>query len=321
MVPLQRQPYGSMVFALLLVSFLTTTTTRAEPHKQVASANTHCEISCLNGGYCSFTKYTDYPQKGDVGYYQSCTCRPGFGGGACEEIVEECQPPFYRCHNGAPCKKDEDGSLCCDCSFADEKPELAGYMCRKPTTQSCDTLDENNKSFCTNGGVCLSSMTATPKHLVFSEPTTHQGCQCDSAFSGKHCELINDMPESKLMEAAPSGISAGGKAGISLSVLAVVAVFVAMVVRRKRRELGVRQEKFRKFYTEKFGEDRNMAPVHKGGDYQGNVTEVVTEKGRSESREINEEEERESDLNSILEFDYAESQFITCETGADSRIV
>ena len=169
MASLHTQNFALLVIILLLASFLTTA--QADRNKQVASANSHCEINCLNGGYCSFTKYTDYPQKGDVGYYQACTCRPGFGGPSCENIVEECQPPYYKCHNDAPCKKMENGSLGCDCSFADDTSELAGYMCRKPTIQACDTLDEDNKSFCTNGGVCLSSLTVTSKHLMFYEPT------------------------------------------------------------------------------------------------------------------------------------------------------
>ena len=144
---------------------------QAERHKHVASANSHCDLDCLNDGYCTFTKYVDYPQKGDVGFYKSCQCRPGFEGGSCEMVKEECQPPFYKCNNGAPCEKDGDGNLGCDCSHADDVSPIAGYMCRKPILQLCDTLDENNKSFCTNGGICLSSMTAESKHLMFSEPT------------------------------------------------------------------------------------------------------------------------------------------------------
>lgn len=165
-IPLRR--------AVILLSVSCLKMAQAEGHKQVSSANADCSVKCLNGGYCSFTKYTDYPQKGDVGYYPSCVCRPGFGGSSCENTVDECQPPYFKCHNGAPCKREEtSGSLSCDCSFADDKSVLAGYMCRNPVTQACETLDENdnNKSFCTNGGVCLSSLKTPSKELVFSEPT------------------------------------------------------------------------------------------------------------------------------------------------------
>ena len=144
----------------------------ADRNKQIASANEHCNLhGCQNGGYCDFTKYVDYPAKGDVGYYKSCTCRPGFGGGACEKVVEECQLPNYQCNNGAPCEMDEFGYLGCDCTKADAVSELAGYMCRNPVITDCDTLDEDNKSYCSNGGVCLSSSAASSKHLMFSEPT------------------------------------------------------------------------------------------------------------------------------------------------------
>ena len=162
-------PQSIALSVVLIVSLLPGM--HAERHKQIAAANAHCNLDCLNDGYCTFTKYTDYPRKGDVGYYQSCTCRPGFGGGSCEKVIEECQAPHFKCHNGAPCERNDNGDLGCDCSFADAVSELAGYMCRKPSLQACDTLDENNNSFCTNGGVCLSAATASPQHLVFSEPT------------------------------------------------------------------------------------------------------------------------------------------------------
>eukprot|EP00578_Thalassiosira_sp_NH16_P012782 CAMPEP_0181111828 /NCGR_PEP_ID=MMETSP1071-20121207/19485_1 /TAXON_ID=35127 /ORGANISM="Thalassiosira sp., Strain NH16" /LENGTH=330 /DNA_ID=CAMNT_0023195751 /DNA_START=201 /DNA_END=1193 /DNA_ORIENTATION=+ len=256
---------ASSVSILLLVSFLKTTC--AERHKQVLSANSHCNVDCYNDGYCSFTKYTDYPQKGDVGYYKSCTCRPGFGGGGCEKLVEECQPPMYKCHNGAPCEIDENGVLGCDCSAADAISDLAGYMCRRPVIQACDTLDEHNKSFCTNGGMCLSSMTASPNHLMFSKPTTHEGCQCDDVFSGDHCETLKHMPESSLME--KEGKSAGAKAGIVISSLFSVAILGALfAVWRKRRPVqacagqhfNIGEQTFCKFYMNNLAVSTESAP-------------------------------------------------------------
>ncbi|KAL7530280.1 hypothetical protein ACHAWF_003316 [Thalassiosira exigua] len=229
--PHQKFLPSSQVVVILLALLLRTA--RADRHKHVASANSHCILDCLNGGYCSFTKYTDYPLKGDVGFYQSCSCRPGFGGGSCEKAVEECQPPHYRCHNGAPCEINESGVLACDCSSADSKSDLAGYMCRKPALALCDTLDEDNKSYCTNGGVCLSSMTASSKHLVFSHPNVHQGCQCDDVFEGGHCEFLKDMPESSLSKAAQTNNRAK-QAFIILSSLIAVAGTL-LVIRRKRR--------------------------------------------------------------------------------------
>lgn len=169
MAPLHLKLLPLAVTAVLFLN--STPRIDAERHKQVVAALSHCSLNCLNDGYCDYTKYTDYPQKGDVGYYQSCTCRPGFGGGSCEKVIEECQPPLFQCSNGAPCEIDENGALGCDCSAADDKSELAGYMCRKPAILECDTLDENNKSYCTNGGICLSSMKASPNHLMFSGPT------------------------------------------------------------------------------------------------------------------------------------------------------
>lgn len=235
MAPLQAQLFASTFGILLLVA-----SASGNRHKQIASANAHCNLNCLNDGYCSFTKYFDYPQKGDHGYYKSCVCRPGFGGGSCEKVLDECQAPNYQCHNGAPCEYDENGKLGCDCSHADAQSDLAGYMCRNPTVRTCDTLDENNKSYCTNGGICLSSMTASPNHLMFSEPTTHEGCQCTDSFTGEHCEFIKDMPRSSLAESTtttPNIESTGAKAGISMSLFVLAGILiVAFVVRRRKRQ-------------------------------------------------------------------------------------
>lgn len=278
MTPLLTKAVALPAIALLMISFLPKA--KADRHKQVAAANSHCTLDCLNDGYCSFTKYTDYPSKGDVGYYQSCTCRPGFGGGSCEKVIEECQPPYYKCHNGAPCEISDNEKLSCDCSFADAKSELAGYMCRKPVIQACDTLDENNKSFCTNGGVCLSSMTASPNNLMFSRPTVHEGCQCDDAFSGDHCELLKDMPESSLVEKASPGASGGAEAGITITLFVVAGILVAiLIIRRKRRQHQVLlvqprnngDEAFHKLYQDKVGksgtadEYENQDNVSKNG--------------------------------------------------------
>lgn len=286
-----------------------------ERQTQDASVDSHCtSINCLNGGYCSFTKYTDYPQKGDVGYYPSCTCRPGFGGPACENTVDECQSPHYKCHNGAPCKQNEDGSLGCDCSFAFDKSELAGYMCRTPTMQACDTIDESNKSFCTNDGVCLSSVIVASDRPVFAEPTTHEGCLCDDAFSGDHCEFINDMPQSSLMNGDSSAKSSGARAGILLPVLAAVAIFGALffAIQRKQRQhkdrldqsksWGNGEEKFRKFYSENLAKDSN---ADDGDNDEDNLTEISMK-----GVEVMDKKEDEGYMKSMLQSIGAESKIV-----------
>jgi hypothetical protein len=48
--------------------------------------NTPCDISCLNGGSCTFIEYFDYPIPGQNGYYMGCQCPQSFRGGQCEII-------------------------------------------------------------------------------------------------------------------------------------------------------------------------------------------------------------------------------------------
>jgi len=212
-------------------------TAGAERNKRIGAANAHCFLDCGGQGYCEFQKYTDYPQQGDVGWFPFCACLPGFGGGSCEEKIAECQPPEYKCNNGAPCVMTEEGETVCDCSHAEAKSDFAGEMCRSPSISKCETLDEQNDSFCTNGGVCLSTMTASTAHLMFSGPVVHQGCQCDSAFVGAHCQYLRDMPASSLLKGVTQGRSAGSKAGISLTMLSIFGI-AGLVYKRKRHEIN-----------------------------------------------------------------------------------
>ena len=97
--------------------------------------------------------------------------------------------------------------------------------------------DESNASFCTNGGVCLSTTTASTTHLMFSGPVVHQGCQCDFAFVGAHCQYLRDMPASPLLQGVAPGRSAGSKAGVSLTILSIFGI-AGLVYKRKRHEIN-----------------------------------------------------------------------------------
>ena len=133
---------------------------------------TPCDLSCLNGGYCTFIQYFDYPIPGQSGYYQGCQCPPDYHGGQCQLVVEECSPPNYTCSNGAPCIE-QSGGYVCDCSYADKMSNVAGEMCRDSKMTSCDTRDVNVKSFCMNGGECLSAIDGIEfKKQILDAPST-----------------------------------------------------------------------------------------------------------------------------------------------------
>ncbi|EJK49752.1 hypothetical protein THAOC_31335 [Thalassiosira oceanica] len=188
---------------ILLLWHVLLGTAGAERNKRIGAANAHCFLDCGGQGYCEFQKYTDYPQQGDVGWFPFCACLPGFGGGSCEEKIAECQPPEYKCNNGAPCVMTEEGETVCDCSHAEAKSDFAGEMCRSPSISKCETL----------------------------------GCQCDSAFVGAHCQYLRDMPASSLLKGVTQGRSAGSKAGISLTMLSIFGI-AGLVYKRKRHEIN-----------------------------------------------------------------------------------
>ena len=101
-----------------------------------------------------------------------CACPPGYHGGQCQLLVEECVAPMYTCSNGAPCKEGEDGgSYVCDCSFAEHMSLGAGEMCQRPVMEKCATREESVTSFCMNGGECLSQL-GKAVELMFPTPTT-----------------------------------------------------------------------------------------------------------------------------------------------------
>lgn len=120
-----------------------------------------CRLSCQNGGYCAFIS-TDEATLLEVftsgGLIEHCVCPPGYSGLACENELEECHD--MKCKNGAPCSLSDDGASFCDCSLADAVSHFAGDMCREPATSYCGSGDIQNRSFCTNGGLCKSNLSA-----------------------------------------------------------------------------------------------------------------------------------------------------------------
>ena len=124
MVPFSSLQRKLLASAFLIVSSLLTT--KANQHNETTNSvmienNSPCDLNCRNGGYCSFEKPRPdgigaFQTEDDFGgHYKKCICKPGFDGASCENVVEECLPPHYKCHNGAPCEKKRGShELVCD---------------------------------------------------------------------------------------------------------------------------------------------------------------------------------------------------------------
>ncbi|KAL7476273.1 hypothetical protein ACHAW6_002145 [Cyclotella cf. meneghiniana] len=127
-----------------------------------------CKLRCHNGGYCNYVSSDESTLLqifASGGLIEKCVCPPGYTGLTCERIVEECSLPKLQCDNGAPCmlktEVEQDAQYVCDCSVADALSAFAGRMCRNPATTYCGEGEIVNRSFCTNGGLCLENLKST----------------------------------------------------------------------------------------------------------------------------------------------------------------
>mmetsp|Transcript_23479 Transcript_23479/g.43427 ORF Transcript_23479/g.43427 Transcript_23479/m.43427 type:complete len:273 (-) Transcript_23479:164-982(-) len=201
-----------------------------------------CDLSCENGGYC--TPVTgdgaELSNRAAAGYLlEKCVCRPGYGGTACEQIIDECSVVVddngverqRTCHSGVPCKRStgiDDGSEAryeCDCGAAEAVSRFAYEMCRRPATEYCGLFDSaQSNSFCTNGGSCASNLGI---QIEDKGPFEHEGCVCPPEFHGPHCEY--------LVGYGPSGSYGGRMQPSSTSVFNVSrhgpgSVFITMMI-------------------------------------------------------------------------------------------
>ncbi|KAL3797675.1 hypothetical protein HJC23_013507 [Cyclotella cryptica] len=155
-----------------------------------------CKLRCQNGGYCNYVSSDESTLLqifASGGLLEKCICPPGYTGLTCETVVEECLLPKLQCHNGVPCMlqtgAETEAHYVCDCSVADALSVFAGNMCRNPATTYCGEGEIVNRSFCTNGGLCLENL----KSSTVNEYVTHKGCKCPPEFEGEHCEYVRGM--------------------------------------------------------------------------------------------------------------------------------
>lgn len=113
------------------------------PKFAVHAVTGDCQLSCQNGGYCTFLSSSPsdlLPIFSDGGLIEHCVCPPGFTGLTCANAAQY------------------GGTLGADCSEADEVSNFAGAMCREPSTSYCGNVGITNRGFCTNGGLCKTNL-------------------------------------------------------------------------------------------------------------------------------------------------------------------
>jgi hypothetical protein len=240
----------------------------------VRAASQSCDLSCANGGYCTLKEGTPeelLKQQQSGKLIEICVCQPGFTGVACDEIVEECSSSERRCHNGAPCQKDEDDNWTCSCDAAFALSSFAGSMCKKPITEYCSGRykPDSALSFCTNGGRCKADFIAAqvaPGDTSVNLKYQHEGCVCAPEFHGPHCEFLKltSEPEEVIASEMAKDAMDGSVAGILLGSLVGVSFLLLGAVLYRRYKIRQLQ---RKNALVTLHQDINLSPVQEDDEY------------------------------------------------------
>ena len=115
------------------------------------------------------------------------------------------------------------------------------------------------------------------------------------------------MPQSSLV--ASQG--AGAKAGITLSIMATIAIICTVIISRRRKQLRVSmgqswkigEEKFRQFYSDNLANERSRS----GGIDEDNAGNTDIEFDEEEEDKLADLREEEQDLSGMLSNIYDES--------------
>ena len=115
------------------------------------------------------------------------------------------------------------------------------------------------------------------------------------------------MPQSSLV--ASQG--AGAKAGITLSIMATIAIICTVIISRRRKQLRVSmgqswkigEEKFRQFYSDNLANERTRS----GGIDEDNAGNTDNEFDEEEEDKLADLREEEQDLSGMLSNIYDES--------------
>jgi len=125
----------------------------------------------------SVAKFLPSPCQHGKPFYENhfkCQCHQGWTGDKCQLDINECQGN-NPCKNGGTCTNLQ-GNYTCDCSNTGYR----GRQCEEFMNRCSDGL-------CQNGGVCTSQLEG-------------YHCECSSGYTGKNCQLIEEILEAQLEE-------------------------------------------------------------------------------------------------------------------------
>jgi len=125
----------------------------------------------------SVAKFLPSPCQHGKPFYENhfkCQCHQGWTGDKCQLDINECQGN-NPCKNGGTCTNLQ-GNYTCDCSNTGYR----GRQCEEFMNRCSDGL-------CQNGGVCTSQLEG-------------YHCECSSGYTGKNCQLIEEILDDQLEE-------------------------------------------------------------------------------------------------------------------------
>jgi len=188
-----------------------------------------CNLACENDGNCffgdaastsSYTKFALSSPETKSGMH--CRCPPEFGGYLCEIPIEVCGDFSHHCRSGGKCVEDK-SNYKCDCvtnSTDSSENSYAGLSCESEATSFCVGPGASKEFFCTNEGTC--------DEKVELGTTTHPGCNCDSGYKGKYCEL-------SVTNTQTDGIAGKAFLGFTIILFGLLAIFLGFYFVRMQK--------------------------------------------------------------------------------------